>query len=278
MAKVIKFSEKTETDREEIEKVEVKSGGLSIKFKFSKKRAVIIIVIVLIMLIPSVYFYIQYQSTKDLLQNPKAQTSAQTKSLVAAVGKLIELPQNEQPRLATVTDVTQLVGQSFFAKAKNGDKVLIYTQSGKAILYRESINKIIDVAPVNASAVGEQAAQQAATGEQAKAAQLSVSPTPVAKVQEANVMILNGTLTSGLAKAASTKIQSALPNITVLGTGDAANSSYQNTVVVDISGSKSEAANQVAKLLGGKVQVSVPAGEKNSTSDILVILGSDFVK
>jgi hypothetical protein len=148
-----------------IEKIKAKK--LSFEIKFSKKYLLIVSILVILALIPSVYFYNQYQLTKYLLQNPKAQTNAETKSLVEAVGRLIELPTNEQPKLATVTDVTQLVGQPFFAKAKNGDKVLIYAQLGKAILYRESINKIIEVASVNSNAVSTQAAQPS-----------NVTPTP----------------------------------------------------------------------------------------------------
>jgi hypothetical protein len=41
-------------------------------------------------------------------------------------------------------------------------------------------------------------------------------------------MILNGTLTSGVARAAQTKIASNLSNITVLETGDTINSDYQS--------------------------------------------------
>ena len=32
---------------------------------------------------------------------------------------------------------------------KNGDKVLIYSQAGKAYLYDPVINKLLEVAPIN---------------------------------------------------------------------------------------------------------------------------------
>lgn len=252
-----------ENNNRNVEKIEVKQSG--IKFKLSKKHALIIVVIILIVLIPSGYFYNQYQSAKNLLKNPKVQTSVEIRALVDAVGKLIELPANEQPRLATVTDVTQLSGQPFFVKAKNGDKVLIYAQAGKAILYRESINKIIEVASVNVNTNSQ--------------VQVSITPTQVPQAQVATITILNGTLTTGLAKAAASKIKSNLPNIDVLVTGDVSNANnYQNTVVVDVTGNKQDATTQVAKLLGGKVETSIPAGETKPTSDILVILGSDYTK
>jgi hypothetical protein len=116
-----------------------------------RNRAVRIVVLVIFLILAGVafYFYSQYQSTKSLLQNPTASSNAEAKQIVDEVGKLIELPQNEQPKLATVTDVNQLSGQPFFMNAKNGDRVLIYAAAGKAILYRPSINKIIEVAPVN---------------------------------------------------------------------------------------------------------------------------------
>ncbi len=95
------------------------------------------------------YFYIQYYQTQRLLKNPALAAAQQTQALLSDIGKLIELPANETPTIATVSDVTKLQGQPFFAHAKNGDKVLIYTNAKKAILYRPSQNKIIEVAPVN---------------------------------------------------------------------------------------------------------------------------------
>ena len=115
----------------------------------NKILSIIISVIVLILFISSLYFYNQYQKTKQLLQNSNQQVTVNANVLIAQVGKLIQLPVNENPTIATVSDETKLAGETFFANAKNGDKVLIYAQAKKAILYRPSINKIIEVSSVN---------------------------------------------------------------------------------------------------------------------------------
>ncbi|MEX2010527.1 MAG: hypothetical protein WD874_01860, partial [Parcubacteria group bacterium] len=72
-----------------------------------------------------------------------------TNEVIEKVGKLVELPEGENATVATVTDLEPLKGQAFFAEAKVGDKVLIYGESKKAILYRPSENKIIVVAPLS---------------------------------------------------------------------------------------------------------------------------------
>lgn len=64
---------------------------------------------------------------------------------------IMELPQDEQPTVATVLDKDKLKDQGFFVKAENGDKVVIYSKARKAILYRESAKKIIEVAPIELS-------------------------------------------------------------------------------------------------------------------------------
>jgi len=85
----------------------------------------------------------------DIRNNPQKVADQQTNQLLDKVGKLIVLPDNEQPTVATVTDLEPLKDQAFFEKAKIGDKVLIYTNGKRAILYRESENKIVEVAPIN---------------------------------------------------------------------------------------------------------------------------------
>lgn len=68
--------------------------------------------------------------------------------LLADVSKLIVLPADEIPVIATVNDPVKLTNQKFFTNAKRGDKVLIYPHSRKAILYSPSNKKIIEVAPL----------------------------------------------------------------------------------------------------------------------------------
>ena len=76
-------------------------------------------------------------------------TASEVQKTVAEVAKLIILPQDEAPTVATISDVGKLRGQAFFANAQNGDKVLIYTKAAKAILYDPVQKKIVEMAPLN---------------------------------------------------------------------------------------------------------------------------------
>lgn len=124
-------------------------------FKLQKQMVMwLIIAILFIAAIGTAAFYVKkyhdsQNQVKKLQSNPTvaAQTEAQT--LISQIGKLTDLPTGETPTVATVTDITKLKDQPFFASAKNGDKVLIYTTAKKAYLYRPSTNKIINIAPVN---------------------------------------------------------------------------------------------------------------------------------
>ena len=91
------------------------------------------------------YFYTKYQKLK---KNPNTVVQEETKVLVKKVGKLMELPTGEDPTLATVQDKDKLKDQAFFSSSENGDRVLIYIKAKKAILYRPSSDKIVEVAPL----------------------------------------------------------------------------------------------------------------------------------
>ena len=94
----------------------------------------------------SVYFW---NEARALKKNPQRAAQEETLKLIGAISKLIVLPEGENPTIATVTDPEALRSQPFFAKAQTGDKVLIYTNVRKAILYSPTQNKIVEVAPIN---------------------------------------------------------------------------------------------------------------------------------
>ena len=113
------------------------------KDKFMK---VVVPVIAVVAIIAAGYLYSQVRVLK---QNPQAVAQKEVADLVAKVGRLVVLPEGESPTVATVSDPEALKDQAFFAKAVQGDKVLIYAQAKKAVLYSVSLTKVIDVAPLN---------------------------------------------------------------------------------------------------------------------------------
>ena len=204
------------------------------------------------------YLFYNYQSSQSELQklkeNPQTVARQEIKEVSAKIGALMELPKNEEPTLATVTDIEKLKNQQFFSQAVNGDKVLIYTQSSKAILYRPETNKIIEVASVN-------------LGQNQTPAQ-----TP-AQTPKLKVAIYNGTFVNGATETAKKTINEKITNIEVIAQSNAQKKNYEKTLIVDLSGKQNEAAVQLSKALGATVG-PLPAGEtKPQGADLLVILG-----
>ncbi|HMS25076.1 MAG TPA: hypothetical protein PKB15_05245 [Acidimicrobiia bacterium] len=100
----------------------------------------------------AVFSFLQLQDAeKDAKKNPKVAEKQQVSSIVNKVKKLIDVPKNETPSIVNVEDATKLKSQSFFTNVKNGDTILLYTKAKKAIIYRESTNKIINVGPFDLS-------------------------------------------------------------------------------------------------------------------------------
>lgn len=219
-------------------------------------RAIVIFlcIIVVVLLTASGYFYWQYHTSQQMLKNPSAALQNEAEELVNKVSKLMILPKDDQPTIATVADIKKLQGQVFFKNAKNGDKVLIYSKTKKAILYDPTANKIIEVAPLNlvqpTAVVGS-----------------TVSPAI------ARVALYNGAGTVGLTTKAEKNIQAQLKNVQVAMKENASKNTYEKTIVVDLTGKNTAIAAQLAKVLTGE-RGELPVGEaKPSNIDIIIILG-----
>jgi cytoskeletal protein RodZ len=201
------------------------------------------------------YFYYQYKyNSKEAVQE------REVKSITDTIGKVLILPDNEVPTIATVTDREKLAGQAFFQKAENGDKVIIYRESGKAFLYRPSMQKVVDVATLNAGG-------QAAAGTPKTAAPENAVKEPL------SIALYNGSTKVGVTDVAEKQITAELPDSKVIAKEKAANSNYTETTVVDVSGKGGDSIGRIAGLLGGTVG-SLPEGEIIPQADILVIIGN----
>lgn len=91
-------------------------------------------------------FYMYWSSQQQLnalrIASPEQYTQLQDQSLVDKVRRHMDIP-DETPLINTVTDAASLRNQLFYAKAQDGDKVLVFSQ--RAILYRPSEDKVIEV-------------------------------------------------------------------------------------------------------------------------------------
>lgn len=226
------------------------------------------------------YFYTEYKKVTEV-RTPEAELE----SIVADISEHFELPTSETPTLATVTDREKLSGQEFFASSQNGDKVLLYQEGRKAILYRPSTGKIVNVAPIGVeepASVSEEVPAPADSGTVA-GAQIVAEPAPteetvaeaVIPAESARIALYNGTKKIGLTGAYEKELLAEdSESYEVIAKENAVKTDYVATVVVDLSGTQSVRAAQLAEKLGVSVD-SLPEGETAPDADILVILGSD---
>lgn len=228
----------------------------------NKKYGIILfgLVLLLIASVPSIYFYRQNQRAQERLKNPSIFAEEEAKQLVATVSTIIDLPADETPTIATVTDSEKLKDQPFFARSQQGDKVLIYSKSLKAILYRPSTNKIIEVAPVN---IGQNATPSA---------QLSDGQAPT--VSPVSIVLLNGTTVVGLTKKFETELVAKAPEAKILDRNNAKKNDYKESLLVDVTGTKATAAQALATSFGLKIG-TLPEGESTPSADFVIILGDD---
>ena len=222
-----------------------------INYLNSKYLIPVSVVVIVLVLGAGGFLYFKSRSA-PVPNNPQA-AQAEVKKLVVEVSKLIDLPTGEDPTVATVTDISKLKDQPFFQKAKNGDKVLIYTNARKAILYDPNVKKVIDVAPIN---IGSNSAQQA----------------PLVP----KIALKNGTSVVGLTSKVEAEVKKVVPDINVIDK-DNAKKAYDKTIVVVLNNNFIDYGNNLVNYLkGASLETTLPEGEQApKDAEILIILGKD---
>lgn len=133
-----KFASTANTEKSQINEMKI------------NKLSLIVLVILIVLAIGGIgsswHYYGKYQTLKN---NPNIEADKVTAELISSLGRLMELPKGETPTVATISDKAKLANQPFFKMAENGDVLFAYTTAMKAILYRPTTNKIINVAPIS---------------------------------------------------------------------------------------------------------------------------------
>jgi hypothetical protein len=196
----------------------------------------------------STFYYLKYAKvTKDynnLKNTPvadliKMRQTSETDQLIAEVGALYDLPKNETPVIYEVTDKASLK-DPFFASAENGDKALLYQTSKKAILYRPSTKKLINVSVLN--------------------------------VTTAKVVVAIAGKTAD-ATAVQNIVKDKYANDVTLGSVTDAKGTYAASIIVDLTGKNGDLVKKLATDLKGSIGDLPSTEDKPSNADILVLAG-----
>lgn len=237
------------------------------------------LLVLIVLAVPLYFVYQEYQKTKTTLSETQAISSGDLKVLMTKVGALIELPP-ETPTVATVSDVEQLKNQQFFIKAQNGDKVLVFKDARKAILYDPVNNRIREVGPVE---ISDQTptGTQSSTGGQTAGAQTNSDAANPSILRAITVGLINGTDTQGLTTVAEDTLLAANANTKVTGRAYAQRRDYKETLIIDITGTKQAEASAIGRVLGARI-TTMPDEERPTLRslepqpDIIILLGADF--
>ena len=202
-----------------------------------------------------VRFLALQKEVQKLKASPQAAQEAakeDVKQLIEKIGKLIVVPKDETPTVATVTDAEKLKSSPFFTNAQKGDRVLIYTTAKKAILYRPVENKIIEVGPIS---IGTPSASLAS--------------------ESVNIVLYNGTSVTGLTKKYEAELKTLVKGAVIVDRDNATNRELEKTIIVDLKKDKAAKVAELAQSLGIQV-AEMPKDEVTPKSgDFLIIVGTD---
>lgn len=225
----------------------------AVKKRASKMLVIYFFVALSIILLGTTgYFYYQYQKLSKSPIAAQITAEEEAKKLASEIGKLMLLPKDETPTVATVSDITKLKDQQFFKNATNGNKVLIYPNSKLAIIYDPEAKLIVNVGPINFAQQQQQ-------------------------VQKTRIGLRNGTTVSGLTYKLEASLQKSFSDLEFVLKDAAKRTDYEKTIIVILNESSKDVASALAKALNSQID-KLPEGElKPEGVDILIILGKDNI-
>lgn len=115
------------------------------------------IIVVLLAIIGILIWKYQQANVDEASKNQET-----SERIIEKVSRIYVVPANEEPTVALIQDKSKLGNQEFFKETKNGDYLLIYKKGKIAMVYREEVDKLVNVGPVNLEASNNQQQGQTA--------------------------------------------------------------------------------------------------------------------
>lgn len=198
--------------------------------------------------------------------------------LLDQLSKLVVLPE-EQPVVSVLDNLESVASKPFFKNAQQNDLLFQFTQSSKVILYRPSENKIVDIGIIS----DDQTYERPNLDPMEKAKVMSsqdmltdsaefIATESASNEKKVKVAFYNASDVVGFTRVVESRLVAKYEQIQTSARA-IANNDYSETLIIDLSGSNSFLAREIAKEIGGSLS-SMPEGEvKPDDSDILIILG-----
>jgi hypothetical protein len=106
------------------------------------------VAVIIVLAALSGFLFWKYASVKTG-GDTQAEAKATSQRIIGQVGQIYLLPGGEEPTVAQVQDKEKLANQDFFKNAQDGDYILIYKNAKLALIYRENVDKLVNVGPIN---------------------------------------------------------------------------------------------------------------------------------
>jgi hypothetical protein len=208
----------------------------------------------------SVYFFRQYRVSEEQRFASLSLTPKDTEAVLSKVRKLVLLP-SEEAKIMTVANVAELKKtQRFFAEAEDGDIVLVFENAKKAVVYRPSVNLVVNIAPI---LPGGQASDSAKT-----------VPTAV-QMQPLKIALRNGTTVVDMNKKLEDELKLKVQNVVITEKDNAKRANYEKTELVILNDTLNrESVQKLADMLSARI-ITLPSDEPKPDADLLIIAGID---
>jgi len=259
----------------------VKKSKSKTKTKSKKQKKVYtnhrIIVLLLLLIIASIFAgwsFLRLQTTVNKIKTDsinktvtEEQSMQQYYNLIESVQKHIIVNSNEEPFVAIIGDgdVARKL-QPFFNKAQTDDVIVMY--SDKAILFRPSEDKIVNIGPVfamNYTNTDSRTIEQNDT---------KITQEQVDIRKTITLDIRNGSSIPGRAAATAENL-SQLDWYKPINIDNAKNYQYPQTLIINLGNVD---VSELEDLYDIKALVDLPDGEVRSEADVVIILGNDNEK